>query len=146
MSVSLLDVLSNGLAVVVILLIIALNSGQGLEEDLELTAFIEITVYGPTAIENDQFYITWKGSRVAAELVMNEYYEDVQSLKMPKDLDSLVAVSIYAPRNLPEIKIGNERYKGAQEMVFAIPPAAKGLRAYLKSPSMSKKLEFWQVA
>lgn len=59
MSITLLDLLSCALAVVVILLIIALNSGKGYAVELEQPVFIKIEIYGrprPAYNQTEQSY------------------------------------------------------------------------------------------
>jgi hypothetical protein len=125
MSVSLLDVLSCGLAVVVILLVISLNTGTGFTNEEKITV-AEITVYGEPYYDST-FDINWNDKvkscnkeSISASLYKIELKEDLDTL------NSFFQSNIYAP-DFDSTSVLNVTFDESKKMDFLFHPKAKGL-------------------
>ncbi|MEO8148342.1 MAG: hypothetical protein ABI723_11920 [Bacteroidia bacterium] len=117
MTVSLLDLLSCGLAVVVILLMISLNSGMGNENQLEQAQYIEITFHNR---EVNQIELQYKDS---TSIVNMEQRESFYFADFGRAIDSLAGIrvtEILRPRSI---------LKNRSSKIFqiALPPKASGI-------------------
>lgn len=116
MTTSLLDVLSCGLAVVVILLMIALNTGKGFDGNPAKISAVEVEVVGDI-YHTEQYHVKWNEDSVTG-------YETPVTQKMSKiglggtSLDSL---NDFFQSNL---YLGERRHK---EFHFLFHPESKGM-------------------
>lgn len=125
MSVSLLDVLSCGLAVVVILLVISLNTGTGMTNEEKLTN-VDLTIYGDVYLVEKT--IKWKGKEMEAEhkSVQNslfQLYAKSDSLKMDT-ISKFFQSDIYFPE-FDSIPINDVVYRELQRLEFLFHPTCK---------------------
>lgn len=117
MTVSLLDLLSCGLAVVVILLMLSLNSGMGSDDKLEQAQFIEITVHNARF---NNFILTYKGEE---DTIEEKDQQAFHYLDFNEQLDSAVGISV-TRIDKPGSKYGNFTSSVIQ---ISIPPKASGM-------------------
>ena len=123
MSLSLLDLLSCSLAVVVILLVIALNTGQGSNDANAQTIVVEILVYGSNDVRDDPLELSW-GS------ITEELYVENTGLgyKLRSDLGLLDSIGITASmiHNMqhPDTIIEGVTYKQCLLKSFDMLPSA----------------------
>ncbi len=123
MSTSLMDILSCGLAAVIILMIIALSSSELQQEDLLRATFFEVRVHYQcdildTLIVNSQKYGQVKGWLEPVKF--DSILSHIDSL--PAYLDSIIDIRLYRGKSYAEI-VNNEIISHAcQEIVISITP------------------------
>lgn len=117
MSVSLLDLLSCGLAAVVIMLMLSLNSGFGNGSNLDESTYVELTVHGGGV---GRFFLKWREKVDTMQLSIKEsfYYLDLSSEK-----DSLLGLRVTAFDKASE----QPGLSSCRVLQLAIPPKARGL-------------------
>lgn len=121
MSLSLLDLLSCSLAVVVILLVIALNTGKGSQDATDQAIVVEVLIYGSNSLENDLFELT------TPDTLEQLYLRNTGLVyKLQSDLgllDSLqIKASIMLDLPIPDTTIEGTTYRQCLRMSFNIPP------------------------
>ena len=128
--VSFLDLLSCGLAVVVILLIVSLNTGQGSIDETIQTTSVDITTFGYTK-DVPEYIIKWKEETIAGVPVpidgVSTEEMEIARLKILKDTltKAMSAVSgiIYSS---PKELVFNGVRKLGNEWKFVFSPLARG--------------------
>lgn len=134
MSVSLLDLLSCGLASVVILLMLSLNTGMGGRDNVNQSHFIEITFHDARAI-NKAFSL---GFQDFQEVVLLKQKESFDYLELPEPLDSIVGIRAAVFRHASDLA----EYGRALTLQISIPEKAKGLNLSFDVDASSTFVEY----
>ncbi|MCG8331949.1 MAG: hypothetical protein MI974_29955 [Chitinophagales bacterium] len=122
MSISLLDVLSCGLAVVVILLIIALNTGKGYDNNPQKISAVELTLNGvydsPTNVK-----VTWQDQEERCFIMpISRNLSTIQLTDIIDSLGNFFQSNCYAPN------FGSESTSKTQKYDFLFHPSSKGMQ------------------
>jgi hypothetical protein len=121
MTISLLDVLSCGLAVVVILLIVALNTGQGFDNDPQKITLLELNLDGDYDLSNE---VNVKWNKIDTACFILPITKNLSKIAFSGILDTLanfLQSNIYAP------DFGTARNLKNQKYDFLFHPNCRGL-------------------
>ena len=127
MNVSLLDLLSCGLAVVVILLVVSLNSGMGSRDKVDEATLVEVTAYGVVKLV-EPCTLQWRKTTKALKYIpISEKNEAIVKLNLPSTLDSILGVGsvLYQER---QTYLLDEKQAGGIKQEFTFPRKARGVR------------------
>ena len=125
MDVSLLDLLSCGLAVVVILLVVSLNTGEGQLDESERTTLVELTAYGFVEMD-DSIKLKWKSLDTILSTIPMEgsLDESVRKLQIPQRLDTLLGIGSTLFTKYQEYSFGRSNKIGLKTE-FSFPQKAR---------------------
>lgn len=119
MSMSFLDVLSCGLAAVIIILMLSLNSGYGEQDKRDEATYLELIIHGGTV---NEFVLSIKNVSDTAFLEDKESYH---YLKTSGKMDTLAGIRVTAFDRISPLPAYRDRV--CCILQISIPPMARGL-------------------
>ena len=134
MNIALLDLLSCGLAVVVILLIVSLNTGSGRKDEVDQAVLVEIISYGAVALPDQYLLKSREGSDTIRTVPMPGGGNQILQLAIPPKLDTVLGIGSIISEEVQQYVLRGKNRPGVKQE-FTFPRKAKGTRlSFLLDP------------
>lgn len=137
---TMLDLIACSLLMTILLLIIALDTGKGYEDNLEQATLVELVVYGVSEIVDNDLRLQIKNQSYQVPLVSDGLIFRLDTLHVVDSLGLRASLIDFMP--IPDTVIRGDTFRTASRFEFGFLPQARGLKVSLEIKSSFGQMPF----